>query len=171
MVVVGCLAGEKVDRQGRVLVFRLVYCWLFLFHQSMIGLLLAVSVSPVNDFSVSFVDFYVSFLELSLALARQAFLFSLRLKSLPSEISPSTFTSSSSVLFLILFDVFEKSIVVFVQFPLKIVVIHWQDARDVTRISVRPNGTDSCFGLTPTFGLHLLSLQPNFKVFILVPTT
>ena len=69
------------------------------------------------------------------------------------------------------FDVFEKSILVLVQFPRKIVVIHWPDARDITRISVGPHGTNSCFGLTPTFGLHLFSLQPNFKVFILVPTT
>ena len=35
LVVVGCLAGEKVDRQGRVWVFR----WLFLF-QSVIFLFL-----------------------------------------------------------------------------------------------------------------------------------
>ena len=68
------------------------------------GLLLAVSVSPASDFSVSFVDFSVCFLELSLALAWWAFLFSLRQhcwKSLPSKISLLTFTSSSSVLFLI----------------------------------------------------------------------
>ena len=92
------------------------FCFLF-------GLLSAFSVSPVNDFSVSFVDFSVSFLELSLALARQAFLFSLRQhcwKSLPSEISLSTFMSSSSVLFLILSDAFEKSTVVLVQFPRKL---------------------------------------------------
>ena len=87
------------------------------------GLLLAVSVSPVCDFSVSFVNFSVCFLELSLALSRRAFLFGLLRccwKSLPSEISLSTFTSSSSVLFLILFNVFEKSIVVLIQFPRKL---------------------------------------------------
>ena len=69
------------------------------------GLLLAVSVSPASDFSVSFVDFSVCFLELSLALARWTFLFSLCRrcwKSLPLKISLSTFTSSSSVLFLFL---------------------------------------------------------------------
>ena len=71
---------------------------------------LAISVS-VSDFPVSF-DFSVCVLELSLALARRAFLFSLRRrcrKSLPSEVSLSTFTSSPSVLFLILFGVLEKS--------------------------------------------------------------
>ena len=48
------------------------------------------------------------------------FLFSLRrcwTKSLPSEVSPSMFTSSSSVLFLILFGVFVIFMVVLVQLP------------------------------------------------------
>ena len=56
----------------------------------------------------------------SLALARRAFLFSLRrrcTKSLPSEVSLPMFTSSSSVLFLILFGVFIRFMVVFVQLP------------------------------------------------------
>ena len=60
---------------------------------------LAISVS-VSGFPVSF-DFSVCVSELSLALARGAFLFSLRRrckKSLPSEVSLSMFTSSSSVL-------------------------------------------------------------------------
>ena len=65
---------------------------------------LAISVS-VSDFPVSF-GFFVCVLELSLALSWRAFLFSLRRrckKSLPSEVSLSTFISLSSVLFLILF--------------------------------------------------------------------
>ena len=79
---------------------------------------LAISVS-VSDFPVSFY-FSVCVLELSLALARRAFLLSLRRrckKSLPSEVSVSMFTSSSSVLFLILFGVLVRFMVVFVQFP------------------------------------------------------
>ena len=39
----GCPASEKVDRSGRVLVFRLVYCWLFLFHQPVIFLFLLLT--------------------------------------------------------------------------------------------------------------------------------
>ena len=58
LVAVGCLAGEKVDRQGWVLLFQ----WFFS---------LAISVS------VSF-DFSIGVLGKSLALARRAFLFSLR---------------------------------------------------------------------------------------------
>ena len=72
-----------------------------------------------SDFSVSF-DFSIGVLGKSLALARRAFLFNLRrrcTKSLPSEVSLSMFTSSSSVLFLILFGVFVRFMVVFVQFP------------------------------------------------------
>ena len=56
----------------------------------------------------------------SLVLARRAFLFSLRrrcTKSLPSEVSLSMFTSSYSVLFLILLGVFVRFMVVFVQLP------------------------------------------------------
>ena len=41
-------------------------------------------------------------------------------KSLPSEVSLSMFTSSSSVLFLILFGVLVRFMVVFVQFPTKL---------------------------------------------------
>ena len=76
---------------------------------------LAISVS-VTDFSVSF-GFSIGVLG---ALARRAFLFSLRrrcTKSLPSEVSLSMFTSSSSVLFLILLGVFVRFMVVFVQLP------------------------------------------------------
>ena len=79
---------------------------------------LAISVS-VSDFSVS-LGFSIGVLGKSLALARRAFLFSLRrrcTKSLPSEVSLSMFTSSSSVLFLILFGVFVRFMVVFVQLP------------------------------------------------------
>ena len=103
---VGCLAGEKVDRQGWVWPgFSVIFS-------------LAISVS-VTDFSVSF-DFSIGVLGKSLALARRAFLFSLRrrcTKSLPSEVSLSMFTSSSSVPFLILFGVFVRFMVVFVQLP------------------------------------------------------
>ena len=84
---------------------------------------LAISVSvSVNDFPVSF-DFSVCVLEQSLALARRAILFSLRrrcTKSLPSEVSLSMFISSPSVLFLILFGVLVRFMVVFVQFPTKL---------------------------------------------------
>ena len=65
----------------------------------------------------------VCVLEQSLALARRAFLFSLRRrckKSLPSEVSLSMFTSSSSVLFLILFGVLVRFMVVFIHFPTKL---------------------------------------------------
>ena len=82
---------------------------------------LAISVS-ISDFPVSF-DFFVCVLEQSLALARRAFSFSLRRrckKTLPSEVSLSMFTSSSSVLFLILFGVLVRFMVVFVQFPTKL---------------------------------------------------
>ena len=136
-----------------------------------LGFSLAISVS-VSDFPVSF-DFSVCILELSLALARRAFLFSLRRrckKSLPSEVSISTFTSSSSVLFLILFGVLVR-LVQIGPVSYKIIIVHWQNARVVTWTSVGPHGTDFCYGPTPTFKLHLLSLQLNFKVFIFVPTT
>ena len=87
---------------------------------------LAISVS-VSDFPVSF-DFSVCVLELSLALARRAFLLSLRRrckKSLPSEVSLSTFTSSSSVLFLILLGVFGKIHSCIGPVSYKIVIVHW----------------------------------------------
>ena len=82
---------------------------------------LAFSVS-VSNFPVSF-DFSVCVLEQSLALAQRAFLFSLHWrckKSLPSEVSLSMFTTSSSVLFLILFGVLVRFMVVLVQFPAKL---------------------------------------------------
>ena len=82
---------------------------------------LAISVS-VSDFPVSF-DFSVCVLEQSLALTQQAFLFSLHgrcKKSLPLDVSLSMFTSSSSILFLILFSVLVRFMVVFVQFPTKL---------------------------------------------------
>ena len=87
---------------------------------------MAISVS-VSDFPVS-LDFSVWFLELSLALARGAFLLSLRRrckKSLPSEVSLSTFTSSSSVLFLILLGVFGKIHSCIGPVSYKIVIVLW----------------------------------------------
>ena len=103
------------------------------FGFSLVFFSMAISVS-VSDFPVS-LDFSVWFLELSLALARGAFLLSLRRrckKSLPSEVSLSTFTSSSSVLFLILFGVFVRFMVVFVQLPTELSSFtDWENARVV----------------------------------------
>ena len=129
---------------------------------------LAISVS-VTDFPVSF-DFSVCVSELRSALARRAFLLSLRRrckKSLPSEVSLSMFTSSSSVLFLILFGVLERFIVVFVQFPTKL-----SSFTGRTPESLHKSPTDH---MVPTLVMALPLLLSytyfpyNLKVFVFVP--
>ena len=77
-----------------------------------VGFAFSVVFSLAISVSVSF-GFSIGVLGKTLALARRAFLFSLR----ASEVSLSMFTSSSSVLFLILFGVFVIFMVVFVQLP------------------------------------------------------
>ena len=94
---------------------------------------LAISVS-VADFSVSF-GFSIGVLGTSLALARRAFLFSLLrrcTKSLPSEVSLSMFTSSSSVLFLILFWCFRHIHGCICPVTYGVVIVHWENGRVVT---------------------------------------
>ena len=136
-----------------------------------LGFSLAISVS-VSDFPVSF-DFSVCILELSLALARRAFLFSLR-RHCKKVAAIGGFTFD---VYFFIFSIVSDSFWCFGKIhscigPVfyKIIIVHWQNARVVTWISVGPHGTDFCYGPTPTFKLHLLSLQLNCKVFIFVPT-
>ena len=94
---------------------------------------LAVSVS-VSDFSVSFVDFSVCVLELSLALARRAFLFSLRRRCKVTAFGGFTFD-----VYFFIFSTVSDSFGCFREIhrcicpvSYKDVIVHWKNARVVT---------------------------------------